>query len=128
MAGKRILYLDTETYSATDIRSAGSYKYMDDPAFEVLLLPFAWDDGPVEVLDLTDPNDCGALQDIISGLKSPEVIKVAHNSAFERRAYHRAFKFYQPPEQWVDTMILCAMNGLPMSLEAAGEALGLAEQ
>ena len=128
MAGKRTLFLDTETFSATDIRSAGSYKYMDDPAFEVLLLPFAWDDGPVEVLDLTDPNDCGALQDIISGLKSPEVIKVAHNSAFERRAYHRAFKFYQPPEQWVDTMILCAMNGLPMSLEAAGEALGLAEQ
>ena len=128
MAGKRILYLDTETYSATDIRSAGSYKYMDDPAFEILLLPFAWDDGPVEVLDLTDPTDCEALQDIISGLKDPEVIKVAHNSAFERRAYHRAFKFYQPPEQWVDTMILCAMNGLPMSLESAGAALGLEEQ
>ena len=101
---------------------------MDDPAFEILLLPFAWDDGPVSVLDLTDPEDHEELQDIIAGLKDPDVIKVAHNSAFERRAYHRAFKFYQPPEQWVDTMILCAMNGLPMSLEAAGEALGLEEQ
>ena len=128
MAGKRILYLDTETYSATDIRSAGSYKYMDDPAFEILLLPFAWDDGPVTVLDLTDPADHEELQDILAGLKDPEVIKVAHNSAFERRAYHRAFGFYQPPEQWVDTMILCAMNGLPMSLDSAGEALGLEEQ
>lgn len=128
MAGKRTLYLDTETYSATDIRSAGSYKYMDDPAFEILLLPFAWDDEPVQVLDLTDPEDWEELQDILAGLKDPEVVKVAHNSAFERRAYHRAFKFYQPPEQWVDTMILCAMNGLPMSLESAGEALGLEEQ
>ena len=128
MAGKRILYLDTETYSATDIRSAGSYKYMDDPAFEILLLPFAWDDGAVGVLDLTDPADHEELQDILAGLKDPDVIKVAHNSAFERRAYHRAFKFYQPPEQWVDTMILCAMNGLPMSLESAGAALGLEEQ
>ena len=128
MAGKQILYLDTETYSATDIRSTGSYKYMDDPAFEILLLPFAWDDGPVQVLDLTDPAEWEELQDIIAGLKDPDVIKVAHNSAFERRAYHRAFKFYQPPEQWVDTMILCAMNGLPMSLENAGEALGLEEQ
>ena len=128
MAGKRILYLDTETYSATDIRSAGSYKYMDDPSFEVLLLPFAWDDGAVGVLDLTDPADHEELQDVIAGLKDPDVIKVAHNSAFERRAYHRAFGFYQPPEEWVDTMILCAMNGLPMSLEAAGEALGLREQ
>ena len=128
MAGQRILYLDTETYSATDMRSAGSYKYMDDPAFEILLLPFAWDDGPVGVLDLTDPGDHEELQDIIAGLKDPDVIKVAHNSAFERRAYHRGFGFYQPPEQWVDTMVLCAMNGLPMSLEAAGEALGLEEQ
>lgn len=128
MAGKRTLYLDTETYSATDIKSAGSYKYMDDPAFEILLLPFAWDDGPVTVLDLTDPADHEELQDILAGLKDPDVIKVAHNSAFERKAYHRAFKFYQPPEQWVDTMILCAMNGLPMSLEAAGEALGLEQQ
>ena len=128
MADKRILYLDTETFSATDIRSAGLYKYMDDPAFEILLLPFAWDDGPVTVLDLTDPADHEELQDIIAGLKDPDVIKVAHNSAFERRAYHRAFGFYQPPEQWVDTMILCAMNGLPMSLDAAGEALGLDEQ
>ena len=128
MAGKRILYTDIETFSATDIRSAGSYKYMDDPAFEILLLSFAWDDGPVGVLDLTDPSDHEELQDIIAGLKDPDVIKIAHNSAFERRAYHRAFCFYQPPEQWVDTMILCAMNGLPMSLENAGEALGLEEQ
>ena len=128
MAGQRILYTDIETYSATDIRSAGSYKYMDDPAFEILLLSFAWDDGPVGVLDLTDPSDHEELQDIIAGLKDPDVIKIAHNSAFERRAYHRAFCFYQPPEQWVDTMILCAMNGLPMSLESAGEVLGLEEQ
>lgn len=128
MAGKRILFVDTETYSTTDIRSAGSYKYMDDPAFEILLLPFAWDDNPVQVLDLTDPADHEELQDILAGLKDPDVIKVAHNSAFERRAYHRAFGFYQPPEQWVDTMILAAMNGLPMSLDAVGAALGLEEQ
>jgi DNA polymerase len=128
MSGKRVLFLDTETFSATDIRSSGSYKYMDDEAFEVLLLPFAWDDGPVTVLDLTDPADHEELQDVLAGLKDPDVIKVAHNSAFERRAYHRAFGFYQPPEQWVDTMILCAMNGLPMSLESAGEALGLEQQ
>ena len=128
MSAKRTLFVDTETYSATDIRSSGSYKYMEDEAFEVLLLPYAWDDDPVYVLDLTDPADHEELQDVLAGLKDPDVIKVAHNSAFERRAYHRAFGFYQPPEQWVDTMILCAMNGLPMSLEAAGAALGLEEQ
>ena len=125
---KRTLYLDTETYSETDIRSAGAYKYMEDPAFEVLLLPYAWNDDPVRVLDLTDPHDRADLPDIIAGLNDPDTVKVAHNAAFERNAYRRQFGFYQPPEEWVDTMILCAMNGLPMSLEAAGEALQLPQQ
>lgn len=128
MTGQRTLYLDTETYSETDIKSAGLYKYMEDPAFEVLLLPYAWDDEPVRVLDLTDPEDREELPDILAGLKDPDIIKVAHNSPFERNAYRRQFGFYQPPEEWVDTMILCAMNGLPLSLEAAGESLNLEQQ
>ena len=124
----RVLYLDTETYSETDIKKAGSFKYMEDPAFEILLLPYAWDDEPVRVLDMFDPKDRETLQEIIAGLKDPGVVKVAHNAAFERGAYRRSFGFYQPPEEWVDTMILAAYNGLPMSLEAAGEALQLPQQ
>lgn len=126
----RVLFLDTETYSETDIRSAGAYKYMEDPSFEILLLPYAWNDEPARVLDLTDKSyeTYQELQDIIAGLNDPDVIKVAHNTPFERGAYFRQFGFYQPTEQWVDTMILCAMNGLPMSLDAAGAALRLQEQ
>jgi DNA polymerase len=125
---KRVLFLDTETYSSEDIKKAGAFKYMAADDFEVLLLPFAWNDDPVRVLDLTDPADREELPDIIAGLQDPDTIKVAHNSAFERAAYHRAFGFYQPPEEWVDTMILAAYNGLPMSLEAAGDALQLEQQ
>lgn len=128
---KRILYLDTETYSETDLKSSGLYKYMDDPAFEILLLPYAWNDEPVRVLDLTNLQDYDTyqeLQDILDGLKDPDTIKVAHNSPFERCAYLRQFDFYQRPEEWIDTMVLCAMNGLPMSLEDAGAALNLGEQ
>ena len=124
---RRILYLDTETYSETDIK-AGLYKYMEDPAFEILLLPFAWDDEPVQVLDLTDPDDLEELPDIIAGLNDSTIVKVAHNSPFERLAYFHQFGNYQPPEEWVDTMILCAMNGLPMSLDAAGEALDIEQK
>ena len=128
MTGQRTLFVDTETYSETDIKSAGAYKYMEDPAFEILLLPYAWDDEPVRVLDLTDPEDLEELPDILAGLKDPDIIKVAHNAPFERNAYRRQFGFYQPPEEWVDTLILCAMNGLPMSLDAAGAALNLEQQ
>lgn len=130
-AEKRVLYLDTETYSSIDIRKAGAFKYMEAADFEILLLPYAWNDDPVRVLDLTedgDPEDRIVLQDIIAGLQDPDTIKVAHNSAFERAAYHRGLGFYQPPEEWVDTMILCAYNGLPMSLDAAGEALQIEQQ
>ena len=126
----RVLFLDTETYSETDIRSAGAHKYMEDPSFEILLLPYAWNDEPARGLDLTDNSyeTYQELQDIIAGLNDPNVIKVAHNTPFERGAYRRQFGFYQPPEQWIDTMILCAMNGLPMSLDAAGAALRLEAQ
>lgn len=136
---KRVLFTDIETYSSVDIRSSGAFKYMEADDFEILLLVYAWDDDPVRVLDLTkldpeiypldyDGTDLDLLQDVLAGLRDPEVVKVSHNSAFERAAYRRHFGHYMPPEEWVDTMILAAYNGLPMSLEAAGAALQLPEQ
>ena len=99
---------------------------MEAPDFEILLLPFAFDDEPVQVIDLTAHDQ--RLAEVVEALTDPTIIKVAHNSAFERAAYHTYFGEYQPPEQWVDTMILAAYNGLPMSLEAAGAALNLERQ
>ncbi len=126
---RRILFTDIETYSGTDLKSAGAHKYMEDPDFEIIMIQYAWDGGPVRVLDMFDPVDREELPDIIAGLQDPDTIKVAHNGMnFERNAYHRQFGFYCPPEEWVDTMHLCAMNGLPMSLDAAGEALGIQHQ
>lgn len=124
----RVLYTDIETYSTEDIKKAGAFKYIEAEAFEILLLAYAWDDEPVRVLDLADEDDRAELPDILAGLNDPDTVKVAHNSAFERNAYRRQFGAYQPSEEWVDTMILCAMNGLPMSLDAAGAALQLPEQ
>lgn len=122
---KPVLFTDIETYSSVDIKSAGAFRYMEAPDFEILLLAYAFDHDPVRVLDLNDPEDMQALEDVKQALNDPGVVKVAHNSAFERNAYRTAFDCYQPPEEWVDTMILCAYNGLPMSLDAAGAALNL---
>ena len=127
-ADRRILWVDTETFSSVDLRTAGLYKYMESPDFEVMLLPYAWNDEPVRVLDMFDPDDREVLPDIVAGLQDPDTLKIAHNNPFERNAYWRQFGFYQPPEEWDDSMVLAAMNGLPMSLDALGAALQLPYQ
>ena len=48
-----ILSMDFETYSEADIKETGSYRYINDPTFEVLLLAYAFDDGPVRLVDFT---------------------------------------------------------------------------
>ena len=128
---RRRLFVDIETFSGVDIRAAGLYPYIESDDFEILLVAYAWGDDPVRDIDLTDPLDEDAhaeMQDVIAGLLDPEVIKVAHNNAFERTAFRRHTGHYMPPEEWDDTMILAAMNGLPMSLEDAGAALQIEQQ
>ena len=111
-----------------DITKTGAFRYMEAADFEIILIAYAWDDGPVHYLDLTSAPDTDELLDIADALLDPAVVKVAHNSAFERAAFTRWLGKDMPPEQWEDTMILAAYNGLPMSLEAAGAALQLPEQ
>lgn len=122
------LFVDIETYSDVDISKAGACRYTASPNFTILLLAYAWDEGQVEVLDLTDPEDKEDVLKIYDALLDEDVIKVAHNCAFERSAFEAALGLPMPIGQWEDTMILAAYNGLPMSLDAAGEALGLQRQ
>ena len=124
-AVKHVLAVDLETFSATDIAKCGSYKYMEDPEFEILLMAYAYDDADVVVLDFTagDPIPAQVLKD----LTDPGVTKTAFNCAFEREALRQHLGVYMPPEQWEDTMILAGQCGLPMSLKGASEALGLSE-
>jgi DNA polymerase len=133
---KSKLFIDVETFSSTDIK-AGAFKYMEDETFDILLIAYAWNDGPVQLLDLvseTGPGDWTDwqqdqdLRTIRSALQDPNVVKVAHNAAFERGAFSRWLGRDMPPEEWEDTMILAAMNGLPMSLDEAGAALQLRDQ
>lgn len=125
---KRTLFCDIETFSSVDISKSGAFRYMESEDFEILLLAYAWNDGPVQMIDLLTGEGLEELPDVLSGLRDPSTVKVAHNSAFERDAFHRHFGKYMPPEEWVDTMILAAYNGLPLSLDAVGAALNLRDQ
>ena len=47
----RTISIDIETYSSVDLSEAGVYRYAEAPDFEVLLIGYSVDGGPVEVLD-----------------------------------------------------------------------------
>lgn len=122
----RVLHIDLETYSDVDLAEAGLYRYVESPVFEILLAQYAFDDDPVKVVDLASGEHLpGAVQ---VALQDAGTIKVAHNCSFERACLGRSLGVYMPPEEWRDTMNLCAMSGLPQSLDAAGAALGLEQQ
>ena len=123
---KHWLSIDIETYSGADLAKTGVYRYAEDPDFEVLLIGYSLDGGPVEVHDCTQP--CCWPRDLLDALTDPEVEKRAWNAAFERTCLSAALEEEMPPEQWSDTMVLALECGLPGSLAGAGAALGLPEE
>lgn len=124
-SNKRTLFLDLETYSSADLKRTGAVKYAEAPDFEILLMSYAFDDDPVTDWDFTEQ---GTPDWLAPALLDPDLLKIAWNISFERSCLNRSLGIYTPPEQWRDAMTLAAMNGLPMSLEAAGAALQMEEQ
>ena len=93
----RIMNVDIETYSSVDIKTAGAYAYAEAPDFEILLIAYKIDDGPVKVLDLKTgrpkqgnlftekqkvfKEDC---KEFYKALTDADYIKTAYNANFER--------------------------------------------
>ena len=121
----RKMHIDIETYSSVDLAECGVHKYAESPDFEVLLIAYSIDGGPVKVIDCTD----GAVEwdGVLDMLVDPQVIKYAYNAAFERTCLAAYLEEEMPPEQWRCTMVHGLMCGLPGSLAAVGMALGLPE-
>ena len=122
---RNTLFIDLETFSSEDLAKAGVFRYVEATDFEILLMSYAFGDEPVRVWDFVQN---GPPPWLAEALTDPEIVKAAHNYQFERACLNKALGVYTPPEQWVDTMHLAAMNGLPMTLEAAGAALQLDQQ
>ena len=132
----RHVLVDIETYSDVDIKKAGLYKYAQSPAFEVLLIAWAVDDGPVQIVDLTtDPgaNGSGAewqrLQDFLALWRADDVLLHAYNAAFEHYCLNIWARRHGLPERplgdWHCTMAHGLYCGYTAGLAATGEAMGL---
>jgi len=126
----KTLSIDIETYSETALQKSGVYRYVEDPAFEILLFGYSIDSGPVQVVDLT----CGEKipEEVLSALRDDSIIKWAYSANFERVCLSRFLGYpsgeYLEPSAWKCSMIWAATMGLPLSLEGVGAVLGLEKQ
>ena len=84
-----VLAIDIETYSDIDIMENGVYKYVDSDNFKILLFAYAFDDEPVEIVDLENGEKLP--ERVIAALLNPAIVKTAFNAQFERVAINKFF-------------------------------------
>ena len=124
------LSIDIETYSSADLNKSGVYRYTEAPDFEILLFGYSVNDGDVKVVDLSQGESIPP--EIISAIKSDDVLKFAFNAMFERVCLSRYLGFktgeYLNPKSWRCTMVWSAYLGLPFSLKGVGTVLKLENQ
>ena len=118
--------LDIETYSSAPLPKCGVYRYCDAPDFELLLFSYAFDNEPVQTIDLASGEPLP--QEVISALEDPGIIKVAYNAQFERVCLSRYLGRWLDPRQWRCTMVMAAYLTLPGRLADAAVALGTTEK
>lgn len=121
-----LMGIDVETYSSAPLPKCGVYRYCDAPDFEILLFSYAFDDEPVQTIDLASGETLPP--EVISALKEPDVIKTAYNAQFERVCLSRYLGHWLDPHQWRCTMVMAAYLTLPGRLADAAVALGTTEK
>ena len=107
-----MIWVDFETKSACDLKSAGVYNYAQSLSTEVLCMAYAYDDGEVQMWT------GGPLPDFTG-----HQIR-AHNAAFERLIFWYVLQQDYPLEQFYCTAAQTRANCAPGSLEDAGRFAG----
>ena len=76
------LHIDIETYSPEPIADTGLYKYAAAEDFKILLVAYAIDDEPTQIIDMAQGEELPWW--FIKALSDPFYRKCAHNATFER--------------------------------------------
>ena len=129
------LHIDIETYSPEPIGDCGAYRYAMNPEFEILLVAYARDEEPTQIIDLANGEKLPEW--FVLALLDHKVTKHAHNAVFERVCFTMwlrrntsliADDEWLNPMDWECSSVKAGRCGLPLSLKGAGEALKLSEQ
>ena len=115
-----MISLDFETYCDIDIRKVGLDAYTAHPTFEVMMMAYRLDDGP---LQHWQAHQGPFPEEARERLLDPGQEKWAYNSAFERRALLCGLGIETPVEGWRCSMALAYMRGFTGSLGAVGEQM-----
>lgn len=119
------LSIDLETYSDMNLKKAGLYRYVQSPAFEILLFAYSFDGAPTQVIDMAQGEKIPL--EVIHALTDPQCLKHAYNAAFEWYCLSKYMGAQLPPSQWRDTMLHGLYAGYTAGLDATGRALGIPE-
>lgn len=119
------LSIDLETYSDVNLKKAGLYRYVQSPAFEILLFAYSLDGAPTQVIDMAQGEKIPL--EVIHALTDPQCLKHAYNAAFEWYCLSKYMGAQLPPSQWRDTMLHGLYAGYTAGLDATGRALGIPE-
>lgn len=117
-----VLQIDLETYSSIDLIKCGVHRYVEARDFEILLFGFAFDNDPVQVIDLTAFEDIP--RDVMDALRL-DVTKTAYNAAFERTCISKHLGIGCEPQHWKCTSVHALTLGLPGYLEGVADVLKL---
>ena len=111
-----ILWIDFETKSACDLKTAGVYNYAQDISTEVLCMSYAFDDEPVVTWTPDQPFPA-AVRQFTGQIR-------AHNAAFERLIFWYVLQIDFKLEQFYCTAAQARANCAPGSLEDVGRFYG----
>jgi DNA polymerase len=109
-----IFWIDFETRSECDLKTAGVYNYARHPSTEVICMSYAYGDDLVRTWRPGEP-----FPDITGQIR-------AHNAAFERLIFWHVLNMPIPLEQFYCTAAQARANCAPGSLEDVGRFAGAA--
>jgi len=113
MAGK--LFFDFETRSEVNIKSAGAFRYARDPSTSHILLSYALDDEPVQVVEtFNTPIPAAVLKHVADGKEC-----IAWNIDFDREIWNADTTIPEMRiEQCTDAMAMASAMAMPRALGA----------
>lgn len=120
-----MLHCDFETYCDINVKNVGPQRYARDKSCEVLMLSYAFDDGPVKLWVPDGRWDYDSIPRRITRHITHGGKIVAHNIEFEANIFRHVLGIEIPWCQFYDTAVMSLKRGFPASLDGASKAVGL---